>query len=67
MSKANELTLSWEDDFSHIALEGDGINQDELIKVLIKLQDMFYPLTEDQHFHKEENGLEWYYASYYLK
>ena len=66
MSKAKALTLSWEDDFSHIALEGDGINQDELIKVLIKLQGMFYSLTEDQHFHKEENGLEWYYASYRL-
>ena len=66
MTKANELTLSWDDEFSYIALEGDGINQEKLKKALLKLQGMFYPLTEDKHFNKED-GLEWYFAYYLLK
>ena len=67
MTKANELILSWDGDFSYIALEGDNINQEDVKKVLLKLQGMYYPLTKDQHFHTEENGAEWYFARYLLK
>ena len=66
MSKANELTLSWDDDFSYIALEGDNINKKSVGKVLRKLELMYAPLTEDKHFNKED-GLEWYFAYYLLK
>ena len=67
MSKPHELILSWESDFSCIALEGDNINQKDVKKVLRKLTEMYSVLTEDKHFYTEENGAECYFASYLLK
>ena len=61
-----ELILSYKEDLSAICLEGDGIGQAELKKVLLKLQDMYYPLVEDKHFHKDDKGFSVYLACYTL-
>ena len=67
MTKSHEIILSWESDFSRIALEGDNINQKDVKKVLRKVTELYSVLSKDKHFHTEEDGSEWYFAHYLLK
>ena len=66
MTKDNEVTLSWDNDLSYIALEGDCINKKSLGKALRQLHRMYDALTEDKHFYKDDNGADCYLAFYQL-
>ena len=62
-----ELTLSCNEDLSCVGLEGDYVDQEHLKKLLQKLQCWYPALVQDQDFHKDEDGLQWYYFSHYEK
>ena len=66
MSRMKQIIISFEDDFSFIGMEGDGITNKELVKVLNHIQLYKSDFSDEKHFHKEPDGLEWFCASYHI-